>query len=106
MSLYKVITAVRPRSIASMTTSDTASNIPVGTQFNSTVSQIDAITASHPTMLLIADGLWAGKWVPLTYNNVTYTQLVSVTPPPSGTKHFILKVDGYLQFDGELTPEA
>lgn len=104
MSSYKVDVAVRPRSMASVSTSDTAANIPVGTIFDSIVSQIDSVTPSHPTMLQISGGVWNGKWIPLVYNNVTYCELIPVVPPsgtPSLTHTIQVYSDGSLIIDGK-----
>jgi len=68
---YIVRVAVRPRSTASVSTSDSGANIPVGYTFESGITQIDQRTASHPTMVQMPNGMW----LPLVYNGVTFVEI-------------------------------
>lgn len=100
---YKVLIAVRPRSQPTMTTNDSGSNVPAGTIFNSSISQVDPITSSHPTMLKLDDTSWESMWLPLVYLGKKYCEEIIVAPP-TGIKHFSLSVDGYQTYEGNLTP--
>lgn len=97
---FQVINPVRPRSSATMTTNDTAANIPAGVQFDSDIQQVDSITSSHPTMVHIASGEWAGKWIPLIYLGTEYCREI-VVAPPAGRR----VVKAVLEFDDQTTEE-
>lgn len=104
MDQYQVLIAVRPRPGPSMSTPSSDPNIPAGTTFGSSTTQVDSVTAGNPTMVLIEDGPYLGKWVPLVYNNIEYVKKVSTTTPPVGAM-FTLTVAGYKPYSGVLEPE-
>lgn len=79
--IYRVLVPVRPRSIASMTTNDQGSNVPAGTSFTSSITQVDAITASHPIMVLVQSGPYIGKWLPLIYMGTEYVKADPISEP-------------------------
>lgn len=98
---FQVINPIRPRSLPTMTTSDTAPNIPAGVTFDSDVQQTDAITSSHPMMVHIASGTWSGKWIPLFYNGTEYCREIVSAPPTTPRK----VVRAVLEFDDQTTEE-
>lgn len=109
MDRYRLITEARPRSIASMTSNDSAPNAPAGTEFDSDVTQVDSITASHPTMVQAKSGPYTGKWFPLVYLGTEYARRISTAPTPDPgiptLKHTIETFsDGSIKVDGQPYP--
>lgn len=101
MSHYKMITAARPRSIASVDTNDTAANVPAGYEFDSSVSPQDIkLGASGPMMVKIETaGPYFNKWVPRGfYNKFEYARLITA-PAPVPTEEYLdhHKADGTIQ---------
>lgn len=92
MDTYTLITAARPRSIASVDTNDADPNVPAGTEFQSDTVVRDIKNPAGPMMVqIMSAGPWQGKWVPFgLYNGKEYARLEDdPTPPPAGNEFII-----------------
>lgn len=100
MDIYILITAARPRTVASLSTNDTDPNVPAGTSFSSDTVVQDVKDLSGPKMVkIMSAGTWFNKWVPFgMYDGKEYARLEGATippPPPSGDEYMILhRTDG------------
>lgn len=98
MDRYQLQNPARPRSIASMDTSDTTPNAPAGTEFDSDNAHVqrDIKNTAGPMMVQALSGQYTGKWFPIVHQGIEYARRISTgtTPPPAEDYINYHKADG------------
>ena len=105
---YEVIVSVAKRDKASFH-GNNVGETPVGYKFKSVAESPDV----DPVDGAIYPVVWQqdeidGNWLPMNHHtkNIVYLEALAVVPPPTENLPFVLDVQGYKPFNGELIPDA